>query len=134
MFQKVEKLVEEYREIERKLGDNDYIKNQAEYTKLGRRHKELSKIVDLHGQLKRVLADLKDAEEILAHENDESLRDLAKDQLKEAKEKHIQLEEALKVELLPKDPDDLRNCIVEIRAGAGGEEAALFGGELARMY
>jgi peptide chain release factor 1 len=99
-----------------------------------RRHKSISKIVDLYRKLKAAEADIKDAEGILQNENDEGMRELAKEQMQGARELMPKLEEALKVELLPKDEDDMKNCVFEIRAGAGGEEAALFAGELARMY
>lgn len=134
MNEKLQKIENEYLEIERKLSEPDATRDQNEYKKLMRRHKEISEIVRLFGKLKTAQADLKDAEEILQTENDEDMRQLAKEQMKQAKEDIIHLEEALKVELLPKDPDDFKNCIFEIRGGAGGDEAALFAGELSRMY
>lgn len=134
MNEKLQKIENEYLEIEKKLSDPEVIRDQNEYKKLMRRHKEISAIVNLFGKLKKSQADEKDADGILNSENDEDMRQLAKDQLKQAREEIVRLEEALKVELLPKDPDDFKNCIFEIRAGAGGDEAALFGGELARMY
>jgi peptide chain release factor 1 len=134
MNEKLQKIADEYLEIEKKLSDPDVIRDQNEYKKLMRRHKEISVLVNLFGKLKKAQADLKDAEGILNTENDEEMRQLAKDQLKTAREDIVRLEEALKVELLPKDPDDFKNCIFEIRAGAGGDEAGLFAGELARMY
>ena len=134
MLEKLQKFEEEYVEIEGKLSDPAVIGNQKDYQILIRRHKQLSKIVELFRSLKTVQRDLQDAEEILQNENDEDLRELAKEQLKNSKDRQIQLEDAVKVELLPKDTDDFKNAIIEIRAGAGGEEAALFAGELSRMY
>ncbi len=134
MIEKLQGIENEYVEIEKNLADASIIQDQNAYKKLMRRHKELSAIVHLFRQLKRALQDQKEAEDILQTDNDEEMRQLAKDQFKSAKESCSQLEEALKVELLPKDPDDFKNCIFEIRAGAGGEEAALFAFELARMY
>lgn len=134
MLEKLQQLENEYVEIENKLIDPGIVGNQKEFTILMRRHKELSKIVALFRELKNAEKDQKEAEEILQAENDEDLRELAKDQIKTSREKKVQIEESLKVELLPKDPDDFKNAIIEIRAGAGGEEAALFAGELSRMY
>jgi peptide chain release factor 1 len=134
MIEKLEQFETEYIDIESKLSDPAIISDQKQYQTLMRRHKQLSKIVELFRELKKVQKDLQGAEDILQNENDESLRELAKDELKGSKEHQTRLEEALKIELLPKDEDDFKNAIVEIRAGAGGEEAALFAAELARMY
>ncbi|MCC7196896.1 peptide chain release factor 1 [Candidatus Peregrinibacteria bacterium] len=134
MLDNLSKIETEFNEIEVKLSDPAVISNQSEFQKLMRRHKSISKIVDLYRKLKQAEADVKDAEGILQNENDEGMRELAKEQLQGARELMPKLEEALKVELLPKDEDDMKNCVFEIRAGAGGEEAALFAGELARMY
>lgn len=134
MIDKLQKLENEYFAIEKKLSDPYLIGNKNEFKKLMRRHKELTQLVDLFRKLKKAQGDYKDAEEILRSEKDEEMRQFAKEQLKFSREGREQLEEALKVELLPKDPDDFKNCIFEIRAGAGGEEAALFVSELARMY
>ena len=134
MQDRLQKLEQEYVEIEKKLIDPAIINNQKEYQTLMRRHKELSKVVSLFRDMKNVEKDLKDAEDILATESDHDMRELAKEQLKDSKEKREKLQEDLRVELLPKDPDDFKNAIFEIRAGAGGEEAALFASELARMY
>ncbi len=134
MFDKLQQFEDEFLTIEKKLSDPAIISDQQEFKKLMRRHKELSKVVLLYGNLKKVQKDLKEAEDILQTENDEGMRDLAKELMKESKEAIGPLEEAIKLELLPKDPDDFKNAVFEIRAGAGGEEAALFAFELARMY
>jgi len=134
MNEKLQKIENEFREIEIKLSDPDVTKDQNEFKRLMRRHKEISVLVSLFGKLKKAQADVRDSDGILNTENDEEMRQYAKDQLKQAREEILRLEAALKVELLPKDPDDFKNCIFEIRAGAGGDEAGLFAGELARMY
>lgn len=134
MFDKLQKMEDEYREIESRLSDADVIADQKQYQTLARRYKQLSKTVELFCAYKRAKKDYDDAEEILKNENDEILRELAKDQFKKSGDRLIDLDGELKVELLPKDPNDYKNVIVEIRAGAGGEEAALFAAELARMY
>jgi len=134
MEDKLKKLEDEYVKIEKDLADPELMQDQQGYTKLGRRHKEIQRAVELYREQKTVMADLKDAENVLETEKDPEMQELARDQLNTAKKRNKQLEEELKVELLPKDPEDSKNCIIEIRAGAGGEEAALFGAELSRAY
>lgn len=134
MIEKLQKLEKEFQELEKKLSDPAVIQKHEEYKQLGRRHKELSPVIALFEQYKKADAEKKDAEEVLQTEHDPDMRALAEDQLSAAEERIEELEEKLKIELLPKDPDDLKNCIIEIRAGAGGEEAALFGAELSRAY
>jgi len=121
-------------EIEGKLADPNVISNQVEYTKLARRRKELSAVVALFREFKEVCKIIEDSEEMLESEADEEMREMIKEELKLAKERIVGLEDDLRVELLPKDPNDSKNCIMEIRAGAGGEEASIFGEELMRMY
>lgn len=131
---KLQNLENEYVKIENSMADPNIISNQSEYLRLSRRYKELQVIVNLYREFKKFEIQQKDAEEILNTENDEEMRDFAKEQLKIARDQLEKIEENLKIELLPKDPNDFKNAIVEIRAGAGGEEASLFGAELARAY
>lgn len=134
MFDKLEKLAKEYLEIQSKLGDNEIIADQAKYRDLSRRYKELESAYNLAEDYKKAMSAKDEAESILKEESDQEMKELAEAQLDESEKKLKQLDEAAKVELLPKDPNDSKDCIVEIRAGAGGDEAALFAGELARMY
>ena len=134
MLDKLQNLETEFLRLEDELAKPENISDQSVYSKLARRHKELSKVVVLYREYKKFAEQVKDSEDILNNENDEEMREFAKEQLKQAKEEVIRIEEAIKVELLPKDPNDFKNAIVEIRAGAGGEEAALFGAELGRAY
>ncbi len=134
MFEKLQKLEDEFLDLEKKMSDPEIIQNQAEFTKLGRRHKELSKLVELFREYKEVKKSHDEAVEMLESEKDPDMIEMMKAEREESGEKIEDLEEKLKIELLPKDPEDVKNCIVEIRAGAGGEEAALFGAELARAY
>lgn len=134
MLDKLQNLEQEFIELEKKLMDSDIVKDQIEFKKIMRRQKELAPIITFFRDLKKAQQDYEEAEDILRNENDEDMRQLAKEQFKSSKERVVQLEEALKFELLPKDPADFKNCIFEIRGGAGGEEAALFAAELARMY
>jgi len=134
MIDKLKQIDKEFLDLEKKLMDPEVIQDHIEYTKLSRRHKELSVIVDLYHEYKQAEADKLDAETVLKNEKDPEMKDLAKSQLDESVNKLKDFEERLKVELLPKDSNDSKNCIIEIRAGAGGEEAALFGSELTRAY
>jgi len=134
LFDKLEKLEKEYLEIQGKLSDSAVISDMAQYKALSRKYKMLEKAYNLALEYRKVLNALKDAEDMLNGENDAELREMANLQKSEAEAKIVKLDELAKVEILPKDPNDARDCIVEIRAGTGGDEAALFAGELCRMY
>jgi peptide chain release factor 1 len=134
MINRLQKLETEYVGIEKKLSDPAVISDRKEYQTLMRRYKEITRAVEIYRNYRNTRKDINDAEELLKTEKSEEMREFAKEQLNDSKEKLIKFEEALKMELLPKDPNDFKNVIVEIRAGAGGEEAALFASELARMY
>jgi peptide chain release factor 1 len=134
MFEKLEKLEREYLEIQGKLASPVIIADQSKYRTLSRRYKSLEKVASLTGKYREVLASKAEAEEILKNGDDKDIVALAKAQLNEADEKLKSLDAEARLELLPKDPNDSRDCIIEIRAGAGGDEAAMFAGELARMY
>jgi len=131
---KLEKLEKEFLEIQQKLSDSSVIADQSLYKTLSRRYKTLTPTAELAKSYRSAENARKEAEEILDTEKDIELRDMAYAQLDEAKAKIDELEERAKLELLPKDPNDEKDCIVEIRAGAGGDEAAIFAGDLSRMY
>ncbi len=131
---KLQGLEDEFLAIEKQLSDPAIISNQEEYTKLARKRKELESVVDLFREFKEVAKTISDSEEMLEVESDDEMKEMIKEELKAAKDRMPEIEEALKVELLPKDPNDSKNCIMEIRAGAGGEEASIFADELMRMY
>lgn len=134
MLNRLEKLEREYFEIQNKLADPAIIANQTQYTKLSRRYKSIENAAMLAKKYREAVKAKNDAEEMLKTEKDSEMRDLASAELKIAEENIEKFEEEARVELLPKDPNDQKDCIVEIRAGAGGDEAALFAAELARMY
>ncbi len=134
MFEKLQKIEDEFLDLEKKMSDPEIIQDQAEFTKLGRRHKELSKLVEFFREYKKLKKAHDDAVDMLENEKDSEMIEMLKAEKEESEGKIEDLKEKLKIELLPKDPEDVKNCIVEIRAGAGGEEAALFGAELARAY
>ena len=131
MFQKLEDVEARYEEINAKISDPEVIARQSEWQKLMKEHSEISEIVEKYREYKKTKASLEEAKEML---NDPELKELAEVELEEAKEKLPKIEEELKFLLLPKDPNDDKNVICEIRGGAGGEEAALFAGTLFRMY
>lgn len=133
MIDKLQKLEDEFLEIEKKLSDPEVVGNQEEYVKLMRKRKEMERAVELFREYKQIIKNIEDAEEML-DEKDSEVVEMAKEELKGSKARKDELEDELKVELLPKDPNDSKNCIMEIRAGTGGVEASLFAEELQRMY
>src|SRR5512139_1015840 len=133
MFQKLDQVEERFREIEQLLADPKTLGNPKEMQKLARERAEISKLVETYQVYKKVTEEIQQSQELL-QETDEELRDLAKAELQTLKERLAGLEEELKILLLPKDPRDEKNIFLEIRAGTGGEEAALFAAALFRMY
>ena len=134
MLDKLEKKEREYLEIQNKLADPAVIADKENYKTLSRRYKSLQSSYELTQKYRHALSFKKEAEDILADEKDKDLRQMAEAQLKESKTILEELDRQAKVELLPKDIDEGKDCILEIRAGAGGDEAGMFAGELARMY
>ena len=135
MFQKLDAVEKRFEELTQKISDPDVIANQAEWRELMKEHAELEPIVEKYREYKRVQKSFEEAKEMTEDPTlDKELKDLAEVEMMEAKEKLPEIEEEIKVLLLPKDKDDDKNVICEIRAGAGGEEAALFAGTLFRMY
>ncbi|OGJ45895.1 peptide chain release factor 1 [Candidatus Peregrinibacteria bacterium RIFCSPLOWO2_02_FULL_48_14] len=133
MEEKLSKLVEEFEQIEARMADPDIFSNQEEFQKLLARRREIEGAVELFKKLQVQEKRLKDSEALL-EDADEGIREMAKEELKQAKEAVENLSEKLKLELVPKDPKDSKNCLMELRAGTGGDEAALFCEELSRMY
>ena len=134
MFDKLEAAARRYDELMMRLSEPGASNDAKAYTKLIKEQGELAPVVETYGRYRQAKQDLADAQTMLAEEKDEELRDLAKEEAADAKARIAGLEQELKILLLPKDPNDEKNVIVEIRAGAGGEEAALFAAELYRMY
>ncbi|KKC99044.1 peptide chain release factor 1 [Photobacterium halotolerans] len=130
---KLESLVERHEEVQHLLGDATIIANQDKFRALSREYSQLEEVSQCFRAYQQVLADLETAEEMAA-EDDPELREMAQEEIKQAKEEIERLEDELQVLLLPKDPNDERNCFIEIRAGAGGDEAGIFAGDLFRMY
>lgn len=134
MLDKLNALEERYDELTESLSDPEVIGNQAKYQKLAKAHAELQEVVEVFRQYKKVSQELEDAKEMLKDKLEPDFRELVQAEVEDLAEKKADLEQKLKLLLLPKDPNDEKNVIVEIRAGAGGEEAALFAGDLFRMY
>ena len=131
MFEKLEDVEKRFEEISKKISDPEVIARQNEWQKLMKEHAAMVDVVEKYREYKKVNEDLEQAKEML---NDKELKELAEAEIEEIKAKLPKIEEELKILLIPKDPDDDKNIICEIRAGAGGEEAALFAGTLFRMY
>ena len=134
MFDKLEDLLQRYEELQNELSDPNVVNDQARFRKLMKEQNDLADIVEEYKRYKQTKQDIEDSLLMLDEESDEEMRELAKEELAEAKERLEECEQNLKILLIPKDPNDEKNVIVEIRAGAGGDEAALFAAELYRMY
>ena len=131
MFEKLEAVEKRYEELTKLIADPDVIANQAEWQKLMKEHASIEDVVAKFREYKKVKKAMEEAEELM---QDPDMKDLAEEEYYSSKEQLPKIEEELKLLLIPKDPDDDRNIICEIRGGAGGEEAALFAGTLFRMY
>jgi peptide chain release factor 1 len=127
-------LARQYDEVSRQLGTSEVLTDLSELRRLGREHARLEPVVAAYRELSDIRAQLEGARHMREAEPDEAMKDLAREEITELEARETALIEDLKVSLLPRDPNDDRNVIVEIRAGAGGEEAALFAAELLRMY
>lgn len=131
MFQKLEAVEKRYEELTKQISDPEVISNQNEWKKLMKEHSDLVEVVEKYREYKKAKQAIEDAQSML---EDKDLRELAEMEIQENREKLPKIEEELKILLIPKDKDDDKNIICEIRGGAGGEEAALFAGTLYRMY
>ncbi len=134
MFDKLEDLVLRLEEILNQLSEPDVASDAERFRRLMKEQSDLTPIVETYKEYKQNKQNIEESLMLLEEESDEEMRELAKEELNESKEKVEKLEEKLKILLLPKDPNDDKNVIVEIRAGAGGDEAALFAAEIYRMY
>ena len=133
MFANLEDVVDRFREVEGLLSDPSVTSNQNRYRELAKEHSDLSAVVTVYGQYKQVCNDIEGNRELL-QDSDPEMKELAKAELPELEQQQTEIEEQLRLLLLPKDPNDDKNIILEIRAGTGGDEAALFSADLFRMY
>ena len=134
MFDKLEDLVDRLASVLEELNDPNVVNDQKRFRSLMKEQNELAPIVEKYNEYKEAKQNIEESLEILEEETDEEMRELAKEELAESKARVEELENEIKILLIPKDPNDDKNVIVEIRAGAGGDEAALFAAELFRMY
>ena len=134
MFDKLDELVSKLEQIMKELSDPDVVNDQSRFKKLMKEQSDLTPIVEKYKEYLQAKQDEEDSLMILDEESDEEMKELAKEELSEAKKAIERCEQELKILLLPKDANDDKNVVVEIRAGVGGDEAALFAGELYRMY
>ncbi|MEO6724549.1 MAG: peptide chain release factor 1 [Blastocatellia bacterium] len=134
MFEKLEAIEKTYEDLNAQMTDNEIISDQTRYTKIARQHRELEAIVMKFREMKKLDSDIAGNKEILQDMDDAEMRELAETELPGLEARRIKAEEELMVLLLPKDPNDEKNVIFEVRAGTGGEEACLFAAEVLRMY
>ena len=134
MFDRLEDTVNRYEDITAELGNPDVVNDQNRFRKLMKEQSSLAPLIAAYTEYKNCKQTIEDSLQLLDEESDEELKELAKEELNEAKKRVEELENEIKILLLPKDPNDDKDIIVEIRAGAGGDEAALFAAELFRMY
>ncbi|MFC4872224.1 peptide chain release factor 1 [Negadavirga shengliensis] len=134
MLDKLEAIKERFEEVSQLIIQPDAMSDMGKYTKLSKEYKDLEKIVQVYGAYKLVMDNISSTKSILEKERDPDFREMAKLELEELREKQVELEEELRKMLIPKDPNDSKDCILEIRSGTGGDEAAIFAGDLFRMY
>ena len=134
MFDRLDDLLIRYEEVMGELQEPDVANDPERFRRLMKEQSDLAPIVEAYKNYKQAHQDVEDSVALLEEESDEEMRELAKEELADAKKRIEELEQELKILLLPKDPNDDKNVMVEIRAGAGGDEAALFASELYRMY
>jgi peptide chain release factor 1 len=134
MFEKLEAIEKTYEELTQQMTDPSVSGDQARYTKVVKQHRELEPIVEKYRKLRKLDSDIAGDREILRETNDYEMRELAAMELSELEERRLNVENDLKILLLPRDPNDEKNVIMEIRAGTGGEEACLFAADILRMY
>ena len=134
MVDKLKEIEKRFLDVEGELSKPEVVNDMKKYTSLNKEYKSLGKIVSKYSELKKIVSGIDDAKLVLNKEKDEEFREMAKVELDELNNKKNQIEEEIKVLLIPKDPDDEKSVILEIRAGTGGDEAAIFAGDLLRMY
>jgi peptide chain release factor 1 len=134
MLEKLEAIEKTYEELTQQMIDPSVIGDQGRYSKAARHHRELEPVVEKYRELRKLDTDITGTREILRDVDDEEMRQLAALELPDLEEKRTQVENELRILLLPKDPNDEKNVILEVRAGTGGEEACLFAAEILRMY
>jgi len=134
MIDKLEDIKRKYEDIELKLSDPKIITDMKQFKKLNIEFREIGKLMEVYKEYKKVLDDINGAKEVLATEKDKDFLDMAKAELDENRIKQEELEAKIRLMLIPNDPEDSKNCVMELRAGTGGDEASIFAGDLFEMY
>lgn len=134
MLEQLEAIKERFEEVSQQIVQPEVVSDQKRFSKLSKEYKDLDKIVQKYQMYKKVLSDIEGAKDLVANESDEEMRDMAKAELTLLQPQAEELEATLKDMLIPKDPNDSHNVILEVRGGTGGDEAAIFAGDLFRMY
>jgi len=134
MLEKLEAVYAHFKEIELLLSSPEVASDVKRFTKLNKEYRDLEEIVQSYFEYKNCYHRIVEARDILKNEKDKELRDMAREELDELEPKQTALEETIRIQLLPKDPEDAKPAVVEIRAGTGGDEAGIFAGDLFRMY
>lgn len=134
MLEKLELIFQRWKTVEGELSSPDAMADMKRFAQMNKEYKDLAKIVDEYNVYKNIMSNIEGNKEILATEKDEEFREMAKAELDELLVKQDEMEEVIRLMLIPKDPEDSKNAIIEIRGGTGGDEAALFAGDLYRMY
>jgi peptide chain release factor 1 len=134
LLDKLAGIVARFYEVSRLITEPDVVNDMKKYVQLNKEYKELTKVVEFYNEYKNVVQNIDSAKKILNEEKDEEMREMAKEELESLNARWNEMEEEIKVLLLPVDPQDTKNAIVEIRGGTGGDEASIFAGDLFRMY
>ena len=134
ILQRLDGLKLKYEELGQKLTDPEVIADVKQFVQLNKDYKELEPIIETSERFRTALANLAEAKDVLANDKDEEMREMAREEIAELEPAIVRMEEEIKLLLIPKDPQDSKNAIMEIRGGTGGDEAALFAGDLFRMY
>lgn len=134
LLSRLEAIRARFDEVEKLLSEPAVIGDMNRFRKLNKEYKDLQSVVEAHTQYRTTLLNIREAREILKSENDPAFREMAQEELNEAEARQTSLEEEIRILLIPKDPEDDKNAVLEIRAGTGGDEASIFAGDLARMY
>ena len=134
LLEKVEGIKIRFEEVSQLITDPEVIADVKRYIKLNKEYKNLEPIIETGNEYKLVIENIESSKEILSNESDEEMKEMAKMELEELEDKKEELEERIKILLVPKDPEDDKNVVLEIRAGTGGDEASIFAGDLFRMY
>ncbi|MDN5284413.1 MAG: prfA [Mucilaginibacter sp.] len=134
MLEKLELIFQRWKNVEAELSNPEVMQDMKRYAQLNKEYKDLAKVVDEYNIYRNIMSNIDSNKEILATEKDEEFREMAKSELDELITQRDEKEEQIRLMLIPKDPEDSKNALVEIRGGTGGDEAALFAGDLYRMY